>query len=255
LLYREMDRGMMVKEAEYNMERLQKIMAQAGIASRRKCEELIAAGRVKVNGQVITELGYKADFTRDTIEVDGREIARESHVYYLLNKPAGYITSVTDPQGRKTVLDIMQGIEERIYPVGRLDYDTSGLLLLTNDGELANHIAHPRHEMDKVYEAVVKGMIEEKALQTLRQGVLLEDGMTSPAEAVCINRNKSEGTSVIHLTIHEGRNRQVRRMCEAVGFPVIRLKRLRLAFLTLKGVAEGEYRALTPEEVERLRRV
>jgi 23S rRNA pseudouridine2605 synthase len=234
------------------MERLQKIMAQAGIASRRKCEEFIVAGRVKVNGVTVRELGYKADPACDDIEVDGKKITLEKHVYFLLNKPTGYITSVTDPQGRKTVLDLMKPVKERIYPVGRLDYDTSGLLLLTNDGELANHIMHPRHELNKVYEASVKGKIEEKALVQLRQGIMLEDGMTAPAEAVRLSYDERSGTSSIRLTIHEGRNRQVRRMCEAVGHPVVALKRVRLAFLTLEGVAEGKYRPLTPEEVARL---
>jgi 23S rRNA pseudouridine2605 synthase len=234
------------------MERLQKIMAQAGVASRRKCEEFILAGRVKVNGIVVRELGFKADPLNDEIEVNGKIIARERPVYFLLNKPIGYITSVTDPQGRKTVLDLMNRVQERIYPVGRLDYDTSGLLLLTNDGEFANHIMHPRHELDKVYEAVVKGRMEERALARLRQGVMLEDGMTAPAEAVRLRYQEKEGTSVIQLTIHEGRNRQVRRMCEAVGHPVVKLKRIRLAFLTLDGVPEGKYRPLTGEEVARL---
>lgn len=234
------------------MERLQKIMAQAGVASRRKCEELITAGRVKVNGETVQELGYKADPTRDTIEVDGKKIEREKPVYFLLYKPTGYITSVTDPQGRKTVLDLMEKITERVYPVGRLDLDTSGLLLLTNDGEFANHIAHPRHELDKVYEAVVKGRVEEKALARLREGVMLEDGMTAPAEAVRLRFQERNGTSVIRLTIHEGRNRQVRRMCEAVGHPVLALERVRLAFLTLDGVSKGTYRSLTAEEVRRL---
>ncbi|MCI1693040.1 pseudouridine synthase [Aneurinibacillus aneurinilyticus] len=234
------------------MERLQKIMAQAGVASRRKCEELIVSGRVKVNGVTIQELGYKADAVRDEIEVDGKKIARENHVYFLLNKPTGYITSVTDPQGRKTVLDLMKGIEERIYPVGRLDYDTSGLLLLTNDGEFANRITHPRHELDKVYEATVRGRMEEDALIQLRQGIALEDGMTAPAGAVRLRFNEKSKTTLIRLTIHEGRNRQVRRMCEAVGHPVRKLKRVRLAFLTLEGVPEGGYRPLTAEEVARL---
>ncbi|ERI10050.1 pseudouridine synthase [Aneurinibacillus aneurinilyticus] len=234
------------------MERLQKIMAQAGVASRRKCEELIVSGRVKVNGVTIQELGYKADAVHDEIEVDGKKIARENHVYFLLNKPTGYITSVTDPQGRKTVLDLMKGIEERIYPVGRLDYDTSGLLLLTNDGEFANRITHPRHELDKVYEATVRGRMEEDALIQLRQGIALEDGMTAPAGAVRLRFNEKSKTTLIRLTIHEGRNRQVRRMCEAVGHPVRKLKRVRLAFLTLEGVPEGGYRPLTAEEVARL---
>jgi 23S rRNA pseudouridine2605 synthase len=242
----------MRKEVDKEMERLQKIMAQAGVASRRKCEELITAGRVKVNGVLVRELGYKADPMRDDIEVDGKKIAREQPVYFLLNKPTGYITSVTDPQGRKTVLDLLKDVKERIYPVGRLDYDTSGLLLLTNDGTFANHIMHPRHELDKVYEAVVKGRVGGKALEMLRKGVMLDDGPTAPAEAELLAYNSKQGTSVIRLTIHEGRNRQVRRMCDMVGHPVIKLKRVQLAFLTLKGVPEGKYRPLTEAEVERL---
>lgn len=234
------------------MERLQKIMAQAGVASRRKCEELITEGRVRVNGEIVRELGYKADPQRDRIEVDGQEIAREANVYFLLYKPTGYITSVTDPQGRRTVLDLMKGVGARIYPVGRLDYDTSGLLLLTNDGEFANYITHPRYELDKVYEAVVRGRLEDVALRKLREGVMLEDGVTSPAEAECLTIDARRGTSVLRLTIHEGRNRQVRRMCEAVGHPVMQLKRVRLGFLTLDGLREGEYRALTAQEVEKL---
>ncbi|WP_027417263.1 pseudouridine synthase [Aneurinibacillus terranovensis] len=235
------------------MDRLQKVMAEAGVASRRKCEQFIAEGRVKVNGTTITELGYKVDPTRDDIEVDGKKIEKERTVYYLLNKPTGVITSVSDPQKRKTVIDLMKGVKERIYPVGRLDYDTSGLLLLTNDGDFANHIAHPSHELDKVYEATVKGRIAEPALEQLRRGVRLEDGMTAPALAEFIRYQKKNDTSMIHLTIHEGRNRQVRRMCEAVGHHVVQLRRIRLAFLTLEGTVEGTYRLLTPSEVNRLR--
>ncbi|SDG85109.1 23S rRNA pseudouridine2605 synthase [Aneurinibacillus thermoaerophilus] len=243
-------KGMMGKEGDTYMERLQKIMARAGVASRRKCEELIAAGRVKVNGEVIRTLGFKADPERDEIEVDGQKIVLEKHVYFLLNKPVGYITSVTDPQGRKTVLDLMEHVKERIYPVGRLDYDTSGLLLLTNDGAFANRIMHPRHELDKVYEAVVKGRIGEEALMRLCKGVMLEDGMTAPAQAERLSYDERNRRSAIRLTIHEGRNRQVRRMCEAVGHPVLKLKRVRLGFLTLDGVPEGKYRPLTKEEVD-----
>lgn len=235
------------------MDRLQKVMAEAGVASRRKCEQFITEGRVKVNGTTITELGYKVDPTRDDIEVDGKKIEKERRVYYLLHKPTGVITSVSDPQKRKTVLDLMKGVKERIYPIGRLDYDTSGLLLLTNDGDFANHIAHPSHELDKVYEATVKGRIDEPALEKLRRGVRLEDGMTAPAVVEFVRYQQKNDTSVIHLTIHEGRNRQVRRMCEAVGHRVVQLRRIRLAFLTLEGTVEGTYRVLTPDEVNRLR--
>lgn len=237
------------------MERLQKIMAQAGVASRRKCEQLITEGRVRVNGDVVRELGYKADPQCDRIEVDGQMIAREEHVYFLLYKPTGYITSVTDPQGRRTVLDLMRGVGARIYPVGRLDYDTSGLLLLTNDGEFAHYITHPRYELDKVYEAVVRGRIDDTALRKLREGIMLEDGMTAPAKAECLASDARRGTSTVRLTIHEGRNRQVRRMCEAVGHPVMQLARVRLGFLTLDGLKAGEYRALTASEVKKLQQM
>ncbi|WCK56018.1 pseudouridine synthase [Aneurinibacillus sp. Ricciae_BoGa-3] len=234
------------------MERLQKVMAAAGIASRRKCEEIIEAGRVKINGMVVTEPGSKVDPSQDIIEVDGQIIEKERPVYLLLNKPEGVITSVTDPQRRKTVIDLLGTMKERVYPVGRLDYDTSGLLLLTNDGAFANHITHPSHELDKVYEAEVKGHISEQTLERLRVGVELEDGITSPAQAAFIRFNRQRGTSVIHLTIHEGRNRQVRRMCDRVDHPVVTLRRIQLGFLTLQGVSPGQFRHLTPEEVGRL---
>lgn len=235
------------------MERLQKILAQAGVASRRNCEELIRQGRVKVNGTVVTEMGTKVDPKQDQILVDDKPINKEQLVYLLLNKPTGVITSLHDPQGRRVVTDLLAGIKERVYPVGRLDYDTSGLLLLTNDGELANRIAHPSYELDKVYRAWVKGTPSVKAIQKLASGILLEDGMTSPGEARMIREDKAAQESLLEITIHEGRNRQVRRMCEAIGHPVTRLERIKLGFLTLKGVKRGEYRHLTAQEVERLK--
>jgi len=233
-------------------ERLQKVLAAHGVASRRKCEELILAGRVRVNGQTITELGLKADPNKDLIEVDGKRIMGESLRYVLFHKPKGVITSVTDPQGRKVVTDFIK-VKERIYPVGRLDFDTSGLLLMTNDGDLANKIAHPRFEIDKVYVATVRGFPGEKALDTLRKGVMLEDGITQPAKVKLCSMDEKKGQSIVQLTIHEGRNRQVRRMCQAVGHPVIQLKRIQLGFLTLGKLQAGQYRELTREEVDKLK--
>ncbi|WP_018131949.1 pseudouridine synthase [Effusibacillus pohliae] len=231
------------------MERLQKVLARAGVASRRKCEELIVAGKVTVNGQVVRELGMKVDPERDRIAVDGKLIEQERKVYVLLNKPTGVVTTASDPRGRRTVLDIVQ-IKERVFPVGRLDMNTSGLLLLTNDGELANGLMHPRHEVEKRYRAEVKGEISEHALSRLEKGVLLEDGLTAPAKVKLIRRTPER--SLFDITIHEGRNRQVRRMCEAVGHPVIKLQRVQLAFLTLGVLRPGSWRMLTQREVDRL---
>ncbi|MDI3546658.1 MAG: rRNA synthase [Halanaerobiales bacterium] len=232
------------------MERLQKVMAHAGIASRRKSEEIIAQGRVKVNGRVVTELGTKV-FPDDIIEVDGKIITEEKKIYLLLNKPAGYVTTVDDPQGRKTVLDLIKGVSQRIYPVGRLDYDTSGLLILTNDGDLTHFLTHPSHQIDKTYRVEVKGHPGRSDLRKLAEGVELEDGITAPARVNSIRRRKQ--TTLFNITIHEGRNRQVRRMCEKIGFPVINLKRIAFAFLRLDGLPEGEFRFLSDQEVRRLK--
>ncbi|NRR03141.1 MULTISPECIES: pseudouridine synthase [unclassified Brevibacillus] len=236
------------------MERLQKVLAHAGVASRRHCEELIAQGKVQVNGQVVREQGIKVDPLKDKIVVNGQQIKLEQHVYLLLYKPTGVITSVTDPQGRRVVIDLLKGIQERVYPVGRLDYDTSGLLLLTNDGELANRLAHPSYEIDKVYRAWVKGIPSPEKVRKLATGIRLEDGMTSPGQSKLLKAESSSQRALVELTIHEGRNRQVRRMCEAIGHPVLTLERIRLGFLTLDGLKPGEFRKLTHEEVESLKR-
>ncbi|HEU4963806.1 MAG TPA: pseudouridine synthase, partial [Bacilli bacterium] len=236
--------------AEQALERLQKVLAQAGVASRRKAEEIITAGRVKVNGVVVTELGTRVDPQQDRIEVDGKPITEESKVYILLNKPRGVVTTASDPQGRKTVIDLFPDIEQRIYPVGRLDLDTAGLLLLTNDGELANALMHPSREINKVYRAWVKGRMNKDVIDQLEQGVELEDGMTAPAKAKILDVEREE--TQFEITIHEGRNRQVRRMCEAVGHPIKSLMRVQLAFLKLGRLRYGEYRELTAEEVKRL---
>ncbi|WP_028987293.1 pseudouridine synthase [Thermicanus aegyptius] len=236
------------------MERLQKVMAERGVASRRVCEEMIRKGRVKVNGKVITELGTRVDPLHDHIEVDGKPIPqKEKRVYILLYKPAGVMTTVKDPEGRRTVMELIAGLKERVYPVGRLDYETEGALLLTNDGELAYRLIHPRFEVEKEYLVHVEGIPSPYALDQLENGVILEDGVTSPAKLSVLKKDK-RGTWLT-LTIHEGRNRMVRRMCAAVGHPVLYLRRVRISFLTLEGLKKGEYRHLTDEEVAKLRRI
>jgi len=234
------------------MERLQKIMAQAGVASRRKCEELILEGKVQVNGETVTELGTKADPAQDVITVSGKPIKNEKKVYIMLNKPKGVITSASDPEGRKIVSDYLKGIKERVYPIGRLDYDTEGLLLLTNDGEFANLLSHPKYHVPKTYLATVKGVPHGTELDKLRQGVMLEDGMTSPAEVEYKDVDPDDKQSVISITIHEGRNRQVRRMFEAINHPVVRLKRISYGDLLLQNLKRGLYRHLTPNEINQL---
>jgi 23S rRNA pseudouridine2605 synthase len=224
--------------------RLNAYLARAGVASRRGAEDLIRAGRVRVNG----EIAGLATFVepRDTVEVDGRSIEPEPLTYVLLHKPAGVVTTARDPQGRATVVGLV-GHERRVVPVGRLDADTTGALLLTNDGPLAHRLMHPHYEVDKVYEAEVEGEPSDEALAQLAEGLELEDGMTSPAKVDRL------GPSRIELTIHEGRKHQVKRMLQAVGHPVRRLHRSRYAGLTLAGIPPGEWRELTPEEVVKLR--
>jgi pseudouridine synthase len=228
--------------------RLNAFLARAGVASRRRADELIRAGRVRVNGEagkLSTVVG-----ARDVVEVDGRAVERQPLAYVLLHKPAGVVTTARDPQGRPTVVDLVPK-EPRVVPVGRLDADTTGVLLLTNDGQLAHRLAHPRYGVPKVYEAEVEAKPGEPALRTLREGVELEDGRTSPADVRVLRRGR--GSTLLELTLHEGRKRQVRRMCEAVGHPVRRLRRSRYAGLDLTGLAEGDSRPLTKEEVAALR--
>ena len=228
-------------------ERLQKVLAQAGIGSRRVAEDLIDAGRVTVNGEVVS-LGVRVDVEHDEVAVDGAVIGvRAGLVHYLLNKPPGVITSMDDPQGRPTVATLVPD-EPRVYPVGRLDFDTEGLLILTNDGVLTHRLTHPSFGVDKEYLAHVEGHPSRGALRRLRDGVELDDGVTSPAKAALV------GTDVIRLVIHEGRNRQVRRMCEAVGHPVLRLVRTRIGTLTDASLAPGDWRPLTQDEVRALER-
>lgn len=234
-------------------ERLQKIISKAGLASRREAEEFIKAGRVKVNGVVVTELGTKVEPGRDKVSVDGKPIRSEKLVYVILNKPKGVVTSLSDPDGRKTVTDLLTDINERVYPVGRLDYNTEGLLLLTNDGALTYALTHPKHEITKTYVAKVKGQPTEEKLDLLRTGIKLEDGMTAPAKVDIIDIDREKGLAALEISIHEGRNRQVRRMCDAIGHPVRNLKRIKFAFLDLTGLRRGQYRHLYAAEIERLK--
>ncbi|WP_332649316.1 pseudouridine synthase [Lysinibacillus sp. 54212] len=235
------------------MERLQKVIAYAGVASRRKAEQLIQEGKVKVNGKVVRELGTKVS-NSDTIEVEGVKLEKEDKVYFLLYKPRGYISAVTDDKGRKTVTDIFKKrVHQRIFPVGRLDYDTTGLLLLTNDGEFSYQLTHPKFKIDKTYVARVKGVPTIEGLKKLQRGIKLEDGKTAPAKVSMTSFDEQAGKAICEITIHEGRNRQVRRMFEAIGTPVVKLKRERFAFLDLTGLNPGEYRELTKHEVKLLR--
>lgn len=235
-------------------QRLQKVMAQAGVASRRHSEDLIQAGRVTVNGRVVTELGTKVTPGRDLVEVDGRALGRpERLVYILLNKPKGYVTTLYDPQGRPMVTDLLGAdVGQRVYPVGRLDFETEGLLLLTNDGELANALMHPARQVKKTYVARVRGVPNPTKLQELERGIQLDDGPTAPAEAKLLDVLGPNG-AVVSLRIHEGRNRQVRRMFAAIGHEVISLRRTTLGPLNLHRVALGEWRELTTREVTDLR--
>lgn len=232
--------------------RIAKYLAHNGIASRRQCEALIKAGQVKVNGTTITALGTQVDPSADKIELSGKIIKNsQPAVYLLLNKPPGYICSAYDPQGRPTVLDLIKDRSERIYPVGRLDYDTSGLIILSNDGEFTNLMIHPRYKMKKTYEAWVQGRIQDKELQPLRRGLMLEDGPTAPAAVRLLRQEANK--SLIEIVIHEGRKRQVKRMCAAIGHPVLELKRTRLGSLSLDGLEEGHYRHLSDTEIENLK--
>lgn len=235
-------------------ERLQKVMAEAGVASRRACETLILEGKVKVDGQVVTALGTKVDPEHSKIEVAGTLIgSRQKPIYIILFKPPGYITTASDPRGRRTVMDLLGELPSRVYPVGRLDYDTSGLLLLTNDGSLAHDLMHPSRGVNKTYRVVVQGIPPIEVIKRLRQGVRLEDGLTSPARVILLKEEKGNG--LLEITIHEGRNRQVRRMMEAVGYSVLHLKRIAFGPLELGGMKPGEWRFLTQQEISHLKNI
>jgi 23S rRNA pseudouridine2605 synthase len=234
---------------------LQKILAQAGYGSRRACEQLILQGRVRINGQVVTQLGVQADPQCDVIEVDGKRVQlSEEHTYILLHKPAGVVTTRRDAHAARTVMDLLQGVSAAVFPLGRLDADTLGALLLTDDGDLAYRLTLPRYGVPKTYLVEVRGEVGEEALRRLREGVLLEDGMTAPAQVQKVRYLAGRGTTLLRLTIHEGRKRQVKRMCMAVGHPVVRLHRERFGHLTLHQLPVGAWRYLTDEEIVALRR-
>ena len=232
----------------FYMERLQKVIAASGITSRRKAEELIKNGKVKVNGKVVTELGTKVD-NKDEIEVDNKIIEKEAKEYYLLNKPRGVITTTSDDKDRKTVVELID-TDKRIYPVGRLDYDTTGALLLTNDGDFANILTHPKNNIDKVYLAKLNGIIKGEQINKLKDGVLIDDILVKASRVKLKKVNKDNNTSMVEITIHEGKNHQVKRMFESVGFLVDKLTRERIGIFTLEGLKSGQYRKLTPKEVQ-----
>ncbi len=231
------------------LERLQKVLAKAGVASRRRAEELIRQGKVRVDGKVVTEMGTKVDPETQNIECDGVAlVSQEEKVYILLNKPTGYLSTVDDPQGRPIVTDLLKNIAERVYPVGRLDLNTEGALLLTNDGELSQKILHPSHEVNKTYVAKVKGVPGKKKLDALSKGIELEGRKTWPAR-IKVLKTEAQST-VIQIIIHEGRKRQVRKMFEAIGHPVLALKRTAYGQLELGGLGPGKYRFLAPRDIK-----
>jgi 23S rRNA pseudouridine2605 synthase len=232
--------------------RLQKLIAGTGLASRRKAEEMIAAGRVMVNGKVVRELGTRVDAAKDHVKVDGRHIrSAQPYVYVLLHKPKNVMSTLHDPEGRPTVKDFLPGVSVRVFPVGRLDFDSEGLMLLTNNGELAQALLHPRYHVPKTYLVKVKGVLEDASIEALQTGVQLDDGMTAPAQVKKIR--KAESNSWLEITIHEGRTHQVKRMLQAVGHPVLKLIRIRMGALALGHMAPGEYRFLTDHEANALR--
>ena len=231
-------------------ERIQKIIAHAGICSRRKAEEYIAEGRVKVDGKTITQPGLKVDPEQVVITVDGKPLQEEKKIYILLHKPRGYVTTMADPQGRPIVTDLLPEIQERLFPVGRLDLDSEGALLLTNDGALANQVLHPRFEVNKTYQATVRDLPKKADLQRLEQGIVLDGTKTWPARLRVVKKKKD--AAVIEIIIHEGKKRQVRKMFQAVGHPVIRLKRTAYGKLLLENLPEGSYRFLDQIDVKKL---
>ncbi len=235
------------------MERLQKVIARSGVTSRRKAEALILAGKVKVNSKVVTELGTKVS-SKDTVEVEGIIIENEPKVYYIINKPAGCISAVSDDLNRRVVVDYLRkkGVTERIFPVGRLDYDTTGALILTNDGELANLLMHPKNEIDKVYLVRCQGIVNSDVIRKLRSGIKLANYITQKAQVDLISIDKKNKSSQVRITIHEGKYHQVKLMFEAVGHPVKKLRRERYAFLDVHGLKPGEFRRIKIHEVKQL---
>lgn len=238
-------------------ERLQKFLAEAGIASRRKAEELIAQGKVKVNGKVVTEMGMKIDPAKDEVTYLDKKVTTKDTkmVYIMLYKPEGYVTTAKEQFGRPAVMDLIKGVKERIFPVGRLDYDTSGLLLLTNDGDLTYKLTHPKHDVDKTYIAKLYGIPDEGALQKFRRGVVIDGKRTKPAKIQIIDKDKDGRFCTAEIIIHEGRNRQVRKMCEAIKHPVAQLKRVATGDLKLGDLQKGKYRHLTEKEIKYLKKL
>ncbi len=237
---------------EHELPRLQKVLADAGVASRRASEEMIASGRVSVNGRVVTELGTKVDPETDAIRVDGELIhtaAPPKKVYLMLNKPVGVVSTARDPHAGKTVLDLVAQVGTRVYPVGRLDADSAGLLLLTNDGEFANRMTHPRYHVPKTYRVRARGFVDREAVTRLANGVDLPEGRTAPADVRFVEYDSATQSTILDITLYEGRNRQVRRMLEAVGHPVRDLTRIGFGNLRLKGLAPGTWRKLRPDEI------
>ncbi|MBN2333059.1 MAG: rRNA pseudouridine synthase [Deltaproteobacteria bacterium] len=234
-------------------DRLQKIIAAYGLASRRQAEKLIVQGLVTVNGQVVRELGTRADPAVDTILVAGQqlEVTGQQRRYLILHKPAGYLTTLDDPQGRKIVTDLLTGIGDRVYPVGRLDYQSSGLLLCTNDGELAHRMMHPRYKLEKTYLVTVAGYFSSQDMDRLARGIMLEDGISKPDRTKLLEAGRRR--SILEMVLREGRNRQIRRTLAAMGFRVVKLVRTRIGFLSLTGLVPGRYRQLTLHEVQRVR--
>lgn len=236
--------------------RINKYIASCGVASRRKAEELINAGRVKVNGKIINELSFQVDENNDRVEVDEELIGLEERlVYIMLNKPEGYVTTVKDQFDRKSVIDLVKDVGERVYPIGRLDYETSGLLLLTNDGDLTYKLTHPKHEVDKTYIATLKGIPTLNEMKNFEKGLYIEDYKTAPAKIKVLKKNEEKNYCVCEIKIHEGRNRQVRKMCRAINHPVMNLRRKAMGKIVLKDVEIGQYRYLTQEEIDYLKTV
>jgi 23S rRNA pseudouridine2605 synthase len=232
--------------------RLNRFLATQGVGARRTCEDIIRDGRISVNGRIVTELGLVVEADRDTVELDGDRIGTAVKlVYALLNKPAGYVVTAKDPQNRPTVFHLLEGIEQRIFPVGRLDLDVEGLLLLTNDGDLGFRLTHPRYEVEKTYQAVISGKPDKQTLHAIEEGMQLEDGPTAPIHVTVFRATKNE--TFLEMKMHEGRKRQIKRMWSTLGHPVISLVRTGFASITLDGVRTGQWRYLTPEEVQRLR--
>lgn len=232
--------------------RLQKYLASAGVASRRKCEELILDGKIEVNGKIITELGTKIDPKKDEVKYNGKIVkSEEEKVYILLNKPIGYVTTAKEQFGRDMVLDLVR-INKRIVPVGRLDMYTSGALILTNDGEFVNKLTHPSHEIDKTYNVTAKGIVTKEEIENLKKGVLIDDDyITKPAKVKILKIDEEKKISRIQITIHEGKNRQVRKMCEAIGKKVLALHRCKIGNIDVKSLKLGEWRYLSKKEVEK----